>query len=128
MKLDALPDEVKRLNPQLFQEAKAAPVEEPDAYACTGLERDLLKLCSHELTRRGISFLHLSPRAREACGWPDLIFVNAGSPWGIELKTATGRLSKEQIEMQKRMEMNGWNVATIRSHEAFMATVFEGVK
>jgi len=88
-------------------------------------EKELQRLCEQELSRRGIVYLHLSFRAREKKGWPDLAFVlptvqsKPGIPWAVEVKTIVGRLSKEQKAMLRDMALNGWQVRVIRSFEDF---------
>ena len=88
-------------------------------------EAQLQRLCEQELFRRHIAYLHLSFRAREKKGWPDLTFVlptgwgKPGIPWAVELKTASGVVSKEQKTMFRDMELNGWQVRVIRSFEDF---------
>lgn len=91
----------------------------------TGLEKDLQRVCELELSRRGIWYLHLSPRARERAGCPDLLFATApGVAWAIELKTATGTLSKAQRATLDLMEQNGWQTAVVRSYSEFRKLVF----
>jgi len=126
-------------NPDLYP----PPLPEPDTGKQTGLERDLQRLCEQELSRRGILwYLHLSPRAREKAGVPDLIFsvpchskevcewIGAPcpdtwvTPWAIELKTATGRLSEAQKRTLSDMEADGWHTAVVRSYEEFREVVF----
>ena len=88
-------------------------------------EKFLQRLCEQELSRRSIAYLHLSFRAREKKGWPDLTFVlptewgKPGIPWAVELKTASGVVSKDQKAMLRDMELNGWQVRVIRSFEDF---------
>jgi len=88
-------------------------------------EAQLQRLCEQELSRRRIAYLHLSFRAREKKGWPDLTFVlptewgKPGIPWAVELKTASGVVSKDQKAMLRDMELNGWQVRVIRSFEDF---------
>jgi hypothetical protein len=94
-------------------------------------ERELQRLCEQELSRRGIVYLHLSFRAREKAGWPDLTFVlSARNCWGIpmavELKTANGKLSSDQESTLKRMGENGWRVRVCRSFEQFREIITEG--
>ena len=94
----------------------------------SGLEAGLQKLCEQELSRRGIEHLHLSPKAREKKGWPDLTFTlklttNGAQaiPMAVELKTATGRLSDDQLDRLTKMQRNGTCVRIIRSYDAFCA-------
>ena len=82
-------------------------------------EAPLQRLCEQELSRRGIVYLHLSFRAREKIGWPDLTFVISGCPYAVELKTATGKLSEAQAWTLGRMKENGWSCHVCRSFDQF---------
>ena len=105
--------------------------EEVSAKADAGREAELQKLCEQELSRRGTVYLHLSPRAREKVGWPDLTFSLvrrcrcgsglAGVPVAVELKTVTGKLSGEQDALLQRLSENGWETHVCRSFDAFLA-------
>ena len=100
-------------------------VEERQGKADEMAEKELQQLCERELSRRGIVYLHLSFRAREKKGWPDLAFVlptgrrKPGIPWAVEVKTLVGRLSKEQKYVLREMALNGWQVRVIRAFEDF---------
>ncbi len=89
-------------------------------------EAPLQRLCEQELYRRGIMAHHLSFRAREQTGYPDLTFVIAGKPFAIELKTATGKVSEAQAWMLGRMKDNGWSCHVCRSFEQFREIIKEG--
>jgi len=78
-------------------------------------EADLQRAAEQWLSLQGIWFLHLSPRAREKAGWPDLVFAVAGRPVAIELKSATGQLSEVQEYCLARLRQNGWQTAVCRS-------------
>lgn len=130
MKLSDLPEACRQANPQLFP---PLPQRETVDGKQSGLERDLQRLCEQELSRRGIWYQHLSFRAREKAGIPDLIFAtydrNQGCiPWAIELKSPTGRLSDAQKATLAQMEGNGWYIAVIRSYEEFRRVVFGEAK
>jgi len=84
-------------------------------------ERDLQRDCENLLSQRGIEYLHLSPRAREKRGWPDLVFSVRGRAYAVELKSATGRLSDAQKRCLTRMAGNGWMVRVVRDFETFSA-------
>ena len=100
--------------------------EQRKAKAEAQAEAPLQKLCEQELSRRGIVYLHLSFRAREKIGWPDLTFVIAGRPYAVELKTATGKLSDAQAWMLLQMGENGWDCRVCRSFEQFIEIITEG--
>ena len=136
----AMQEQARKQMPDLYP-----PLPPPDDGKQTGLERDLQRLCEQELSRRGIWWLHLSPRAREKAGVPDLLFTiwtdmelrpilgndcreQFGQGWAIELKTATGRLSAEQKTTLERMAQNGWRTAVVRSYEEFREVVFGEAK
>ena len=89
------------------------------------MERDLQRLCEMELSRRGIVYMHLSPRAREKAGWPDLTFANNGRPYAIELKGPVGVLADHQSRLLMAMAANGWQTAVVRSYEQFRAILDE---
>jgi len=100
----------------------ALPAERREK-AEAGVEKELQRLCEQELSRRGIMYLHLSFRAREKAGWPDLTFVIKGRPYAVELKTATGKLSGEQIDTMTIMTLNGWETRVCRSFEKFVEII-----
>jgi hypothetical protein len=85
-------------------------------------EKDLLRLCRQELFRRGVRVVHhLSHRAREHVGYPDLTFVLLGVPMACELKTARGVVSADQEATLAAMRMDGWRTMVCRSFEGFRA-------
>lgn len=116
MKVSDLPPGILALNPALAAEVSApVPAAFPfgdvnrAACRCEGSEAELLRACQHELSRRNIAYLHLSPRARELAGWPDLVFAHplGGRFAGVELKAAGGRLSQAQAAMGAQIVKNG---------------------
>jgi hypothetical protein len=126
MKLDQLegppsdPDYYRR-QLQLQTEADK-PVIRPEDLSTVAddlAERELQKLCEWELSRREIAFLHLSPRAREKKGWPDLTFALNGRPIAVELKSDGGTLSEAQEAMLTLMKANGWEVYVMRAFSLF---------
>ena len=96
--------------------------------ATDAVERDLQRLCELDLTRRGVWFLHLSPKAREKQGTPDLLFSIAGVPHAVELKNCAGRLSDSQLSCLHAMKNNGWNVSVCRSFESFLTVINPGAR
>lgn len=123
-----VPDAVARLmRPADRRACGVRTPEERRAKADAGAERDLQRLCELELSRRGIQFLHLSPRAREKSGWPDLVFAlpPTGRFVAVELKTATGKTTPDQGVMLAALERNGALCAVVRGYEWFVG-VLEG--
>lgn len=108
-----LMDPADRLALQLETAAEAA--SRGDAYR----ERDLQRQCEALLQYRGIRYLHLSPRAREQAGWPDLVFCVAGKPFAVELKAPGGRLSDDQRECMGAMQRDGWHTYVCRTFAEF---------
>ena len=109
-----------------LEDRKALGVKTPEEAAddhAAKLESDLQKKCESYLMRHAITYLHLSPRAREKRGWPDLTFCLEGKPMAIELKTATGRLSDDQKRVLPAMERDGWHVHVVRSYREFVRIV-----
>jgi hypothetical protein len=120
IKLADLPPTVQRLNGLCGVSASIQPTP---AARHSESESELQKLCEHELTRRRIAFLHLSPRAREKAGWPDLTFAIAGRAVAVELKTSLGQLSPDQERLHTELRASGWDVRVIRNYETFRALV-----
>jgi len=125
MALKELSPEMKRLlTPKQRKELGHVTPEEIAARVEVKLERELQKHCNSLLTRHNIKFLHLSHRAREKKGWPDLTFVLPGSrPIAVELKTKDGRLRPEQKEMLAGMAADGWETYVIRDYDSFRKLV-----
>jgi hypothetical protein len=116
------------LNPSILDRPKAefteadrrAAGELCDMASFKGAEKELQKLCEHELTRRNIPFLHLSFKAREKVGWPDLCFCRQdGRFCGIELKAANGKVSEAQAQTIERIRQLGGVGEVVRSYEQF---------
>lgn len=123
------PSAQKRVIEQMAREdaaRKPAPSEDavPEHDVLTKLESEdesvLQNDCENSLNYRTIAFMHMSIRAREKKGWPDLTFALQGRPIAVELKSSTGKLSQDQIDMLTRMKQDGWEVYVIRSHEVFL--------
>ena len=85
-------------------------------------EKELQRLCELELHGRGIVYLHLSPKAREKSGWPDLCFPlpESGRFTAVELKSKRGRLSQEQVDVLENMKDCGAAVYVIRDMVDFI--------
>ncbi len=112
---------VKRMTPK---QRKEYGVLTPDACVAKADEREEALLqndCENKLRSLDIAFLHLSIRAREKKGWPDLVFVRpVRIPTAVELKSATGTLSNEQECMLANMRRDGWDVYVMSRYEDFV--------
>ena len=87
-------------------------------------ERGIHTLICQELKRRGVPYIHapMNKRPQLPEGWPDFtVFQPKGKVWFAEIKTATGRLSKEQRERKEELEGQGFSVYVPRSFDEFMA-------
>lgn len=113
----ASPDFLK-LNPAINQPVDVR-AEARDFLDAVDNERELQSLCEHELTRRNIPYLHLSPKAREKIGWPDLVFPVSGRFVSVELKAKQGKVSKEQEAILARFRDLGCVAEVVRSYERF---------
>lgn len=116
-----LPDHMIRcMSPEMRRSLGIQTMEEAGQSYEVRAEKDLLRLCQQELRRRGVlEVIHLSHRAREHPGLPDLVFSMNGAPCACELKTKHGIVSSVQKECQDRMEMDQWQVRVCRSFDEF---------
>lgn len=127
MRREDLPHSILQLNPHLFG-ANSDPIQLPPretAKADFAVERDLQRLAELELGRRGIWYLHLSPRAREKCGCPDLICCVNGRFVGVELKSPSGRLTEEQKSNLQHIANCGGATAVVRSIREVVALLHQ---
>lgn len=121
----SVPDEYARLmTPAARKELGIVLPEEAKVKADDAAEAVLQGLCEDELNRTRVAYLHLSMKAREKKGWPDLTFVINGIPLAIELKSATGKLSPEQKDVRIMMVQNGWVYVVVRSFDLFKAIIY----
>lgn len=134
-----IPDNVlKCMRPEDRKAIGLHTVEEYTEKACVEYERKLQAGCENYLRLHGIEFLHISMRAKEKIGWPDLIWAdpnsgdddepysgnfNNGRFCAVELKSATGKVSKDQQRILGNLEKNGARVAVIRSLQDFIKFV-----
>lgn len=104
--------------------------EEAKEKGTARMERDLQAQIVQYLHLLEVEVLwHRTDRKSHATtGWPDLTFVVDGKPWGVEVKTDTGRVRPEQYERLRKMGLNGWQVAIVRSFEEFKKVVFQEEK
>lgn len=118
--------EYRKLTGQMTVDDIKADLKANPSKADAQAEKVLQSHCERELHRRHIAYLHLSPRAREKRGWPDLTFVIKGRPIAVELKSAMGRLSADQKECLSVMRENGWEVYVMRDIVEFVGLFKRG--
>lgn len=77
------------------------------------------------LTANSVEFINppMWKRSELPEHWPDFTFVHACKPFGIEAKTAKGKLSKGQVQKHVSMRANGWNVHVVRSFPEFLEVI-----
>ena len=120
MRLEDLhPDYQEQARRQVEGPPEQSPVLQLSSKADDKAEKDLQTVCERELSRNAIAFLHISFRAREKAGWPDLVFALDGRPIAVELKAKGGKLSTDQVKMLTMMKVNGWEVYVLRSYVPF---------
>jgi hypothetical protein len=122
-----IPDRMRRLMPASARKECGIQTaqEAQEAYEIR-YEKDLLKLCRQELGRRGVRVVHhLSHRAREHAGYPDLTFALKGVPMACELKKKDGVVSEDQEATMAAMRIDGWRVRVCRTFEEFKAWLDE---
>jgi len=130
MKLDDLtPEQRAQAEEQLGMSQPVdllpAPVSDKPNKMDVKEEKVLQSQCEGLLNRRDIEYVHLSFRAREKIGWPDLTFAlkvrdSTSYPVVVELKSAKGSLRKSQVEMLIRLKKDGWKVYVMRRYETFL--------
>jgi len=119
---------LKLMRPEDRKAMGKAGLTADEAYAkfADRSEKDLHKLIWAELTRRGIVVIHsrMDRRSTTAKGIPDFCFALPGTAYGIpiavEVKTATGQLTREQKITMELMEKNGWETHVVRSFDEFL--------
>lgn len=120
------PNIVKCMRPEDRKALGVLTVDESRERAANKAERVLQNECEAWLRLNHIEFLHLSHRAREKEGWPDLIFANPydeGRFYAAELKSSTGECSPEQVKCLAQLRLNGAAVEVIRSTTRFIQFV-----
>ena len=107
--------------------AAAASVAKPSlpttpCIAETKEERAIHTLICQELNRREIPYIHasMSKRSTLPVGWPDFTIFMKTAAWFAEIKTETGKLSKEQVECIGQLKDRGFHVCTPRSFQEFL--------
>ncbi len=92
------------------------------------VERELQSEIVQYLNLRGIQVLwhRTDKKSHATIGWPDLTFCKDGVPWGIEVKSDAGRVHPSQYETMRKMTIDGWQCAVVRSFQEFHSLVFKG--
>lgn len=86
-------------------------------------EKVLQGLCDSALSLRSIEGLHLSYKAREKKGWPDLVFAINGQAIAVELKVGKNKLSEDQERVRAALVANGWHYYVVRTYDEFVAVL-----
>jgi len=121
MKAKLLPDNIiNKLTPAQRKEFGVLTLDERHNKRIVKVEKELQRLVEWELNRRGIAFLHLSYRAREKIGWPDLVFCFHGRPIAVELKIGKKKPTLEQERMLAKMSDNGWETYVLYDFDSFL--------
>lgn len=113
-----IPEHIRRLMPPDDRRACAAPtMDEQNARhehkRETKLQHDMVALLGHMGIVVNVS--RTDRRKTDKKGWPDLTFAVQGLACGVEVKTATGQRTPEQVAVMERMAANGWRVAVVRT-------------
>jgi len=104
--------------------AKFNPSPEVEDVPDPGLEGDLQGRCIRHCREHGWPVYHDFSRKKNAAGWPDLfIFKPDGKLILIELKSADGKLRKEQRELKLQLNWLGHPVYVVKSFKRFLETV-----
>ena len=116
-----IPEHMRRcMSPEVRKTLGIQTVHEAQEAYDDRAEKDLLRLCQQELSRRGVRVVHhLSHRAREHAGYPDLTFVLRGVPMACELKTRHGVVSADQEATLAAMRLDGWRTMVCRTFNEF---------
>ncbi|MGL5190228.1 MAG: VRR-NUC domain-containing protein [Cetobacterium sp.] len=59
-------------------------------------------------------------------GFPDILILTAGKIIGLEVKSETGKQSKEQKEIEKKFKQHGQEYFVVRSLQEVIAILSEG--
>ena len=121
------PEILLRMRPADRQQIGVRTPEEAAGRVVAKLEKTLQGQCESLLRRLGIEYLHLSIRAREKAGLPDLLFACNGIPMAVELKARDEKPEPHQIEMMRRMAKNGWQTFVVRAYEDFRLIVLQAM-
>src|SRR4030095_15982746 len=103
-------------------------VDEAEEKELARAERELQSEIVQYCNLQGIVVLwhRTDKKSRATVGWPDLTLCKDGVPWGLEVKTEAGRVRPAQYETMRKMTLNGWQCAIVRSFQEFHNLVFKG--
>ena len=118
--LSSVSDAVRRLNPELYRGTEPKPVK---PLKC---EADLHDAIIDDCRSRGWIYLHgsMAERTHRTKGEPDfVILASSGRTFLIECKSATGKLSPDQVAMQAHAWKLGHQIQVVRSIEEYLQAV-----
>lgn len=110
---------------QIAHPVKGHAIELPTVGGCdeeSELHKDILEYCKANrwIALHGAMYKHTSRNLGE---WDFTILLDSGRVRFIEAKTAKGKLSTEQLGMQKWASMLGHTIYVVRSFKEFLEVV-----
>lgn len=109
---------------RLYQGQPTLPVLDDEDIPDHGLENNLLKKCIAYCDEHGWPIFHDRSKKCNRPGFPDLfIFAADGRTILIELKSADGKLRKEQEGLRRQLNWLGHTVHVVRSYKKFLQIV-----
>lgn len=98
------------------------PLEEkPDP----GMESELQTKCLRYCKEHGFPVFHDYSRKKNPAGWADLFIFAENRVVLVELKSASGKLRKEQQELRRVLAWLGHKVHVVRSYVGFVRVMME---
>jgi hypothetical protein len=89
-----------------------------------GLENELQSKCLTYCREHGWPVFHDRSKKKNKAGWPDLfIFMPESKLILIELKSAAGKLRKEQKDLKLQLNWLGHEVYVVKSFKRFLEVV-----
>jgi len=90
-----------------------------------GPESKLQFKCMRFCRERGFPVFHDHSKKRNQPGWPDMIIFTKNRVVLVELKSATGKLRKDQVDLKRVLTWLGHTVHVCRSYAGFIRIMEE---
>ena len=96
------------------------------------IEKELQKQCENYLKLHDCIYIHLENQSRSKNrfsntrkfkGFPDIVVFLKSGTYFFELKSETGKMKKEQIELMEKIEGLGYQYYLIRKFDQFKEIV-----